>query len=87
MSKTPTPSKTPPKTPMPPAIKFVLATILINAMGFGIVIPVFPTLIMKLGNATIAEATAIGGHLAFTFALFQFVFSPVVGNLSDRFGR
>ncbi len=87
MSKTPTPSKTLPKTPMPPAIKFVLATILINAMGFGIVIPVFPTLIMTLGKATIAEATAIGGHLAFTFALFQFVFSPVVGNLSDRFGR
>jgi MFS transporter, DHA1 family, tetracycline resistance protein len=75
------------KDPMPAAIKFVLATILINAMGFGIVIPVFPKLIMQLGDASIDRATAIGGHLGFTFALFQFVCSPIVGNLSDRFGR
>ncbi len=72
---------------MPPAIKFVLATIFVNSMGFGIVIPVFPQLIMELGNATIAQATAIGGQLSFTFAAFQFLFSPIVGNLSDRFGR
>lgn len=72
---------------MPPAIRFVLATMMINAMGFGILIPVFPKLIMELGNATIAEATAIGGHLSFTFAAFQFIFSPIVGNLSDRIGR
>lgn len=75
------------RAPMPPAIRFVLATMVLNAMGFGLLIPVFPRLIMTLGDATIAEATAIGGHLAFTFAIFQFVCSPIVGNLSDRFGR
>jgi MFS transporter, DHA1 family, tetracycline resistance protein len=75
------------KPPIPPAIKFVLATIFINSMGFGIVIPVFPKLIMELGDATISQATAIGGQLGVTFALFQFIFSPIVGNLSDRFGR
>ena len=80
-------AKAPARPPMAPAIRFVLATMLINAMGFGVMIPVFPTLIMQLGDATIAQATAIGGHLAFTFALFQFVFSPIIGNLSDRFGR
>jgi MFS transporter, DHA1 family, tetracycline resistance protein len=88
MSVSPSPAQSAPqKTPMPPAIKFVLATLFINSMGFGIVIPVFPQLIMELGNATIAQATAIGGHLSFTFAAFQFIFSPIMGNLSDRFGR
>lgn len=75
------------KAPIPSAIKFVLITIAINAMGFGIIIPVTPQLVMELGNARIDQATAIGGWLAFTFAAAQFVFSPVVGNLSDRFGR
>jgi MFS transporter, DHA1 family, tetracycline resistance protein len=73
--------------PIPPAIRFVLATMFLNAMAFGILIPVFPKLVMALSHTTIAQATAIGGNLSFTFAVFQFVFSPVMGNLSDRFGR
>lgn len=77
----------PVRAPTPPAIRFVLITMLINAMGFGLFIPVFPQLIIELGDATMAEATAIGGQLAFAFAVFQFLFSPIVGNLSDRFGR
>ena len=73
--------------PLPPAIKFVLATMLINSIGFGIIIPSFPQLIMSLGHASLSGATAIGGLLSLTYALFQFVFGPVMGNLSDRFGR
>lgn len=73
--------------PLPPAIKFVLATMLINSIGFGIVIPSFPHLIMSLGNATLSEATAIGGLLSLVYALFQFIFGPIMGNLSDRYGR
>ena len=73
--------------PLPPAIKFVLATMLINSIGFGIIIPSFPQLIMSLGHASLSRATAIGGLLSLTYALFQFVFGPVMGNLSDRFGR
>jgi MFS transporter, DHA1 family, tetracycline resistance protein len=76
-----------PATPMPPAVKFVLATIFVNAIGFGIVVPVTPAMVMALGGADIAEATSIGGWLAFTYAATQFLFSPVMGNLSDRFGR
>lgn len=72
---------------MPPAIRLVLAIIAINAIGFGIVIPVTPAMVMELGGVDIAQATAIGGWLAFAYALSQFVFSPVMGNLSDRFGR
>ena len=75
------------RAPLPPAIRFVLATMLINSIGFGIVVPSFPQLIMSLGQATLSEATGIGGLLAVVYALFQFVFGPVMGNLSDRFGR
>lgn len=75
------------RKPLPPAIKFVLATMLINSIGFGIIIPSFPQLIMSLGHASLSGATAIGGLLSLTYALFQFVFGPIMGNLSDRFGR
>ncbi len=76
-----------PKAPTPPAIRFVLATMVINAMGFGIIVPVTPQLLLDLGAGSIDRATAIGGWLALTFAAFQFVCSPIIGNLSDRFGR
>ena len=75
------------RKPLPPAIKFVLATMLINSIGFGIIIPSFPQLIMSLGHASLSGATAIGGLLSLTYALFQFIFGPIMGNLSDRFGR
>jgi len=75
------------RTPLPPAIRFVLATMFVNSVGFGIIIPSFPQLIMSLGDASLSRATAIGGLLSLTYALFQFLFGPVMGNLSDRFGR
>jgi MFS transporter, DHA1 family, tetracycline resistance protein len=75
------------KTPLPPAVKFVLGTMVVNAMGFGIIVPVVPNLVMELGGGGIAHATAMGGWLSFVFAAFQFICSPIVGNLSDRFGR
>jgi MFS transporter, DHA1 family, tetracycline resistance protein len=68
-------------------VKFVLGTMVVNAMGFGIIVPVVPNLVMELGGGGIAHATAIGGWLSFIFAAFQFICSPIVGNLSDRFGR
>lgn len=69
------------------ALRFVLVTLFFNAAAFGIIIPVMPRLVMQLADVDIARATAIGGMLSVTFALFQFVCSPIVGNLSDRFGR
>ncbi len=77
----------PPSDDQGHALRFVLVTLFLNAMSFGIVIPVMPRLVMELGGVGIAEATAIGGMVAVTFALFQFICSPIVGNLSDRFGR
>ena len=76
-----------PLPPIPPAVKFVLAVMVANAVGFGIIIPVTPALVMELSGQGVSEATAIGGGLAFVYAVAQFLFSPLMGNLSDRFGR
>ncbi len=75
------------RPPMPAAIRFALISLALNAVGFGLIIPVVPKLVMELGHTPIEGATAIGGWLSFTFAIFQFIFSPIMGNLSDRFGR
>ncbi len=70
-----------------PALGFIFVTLLIDVTGFGIIIPVIPKLLSGMLNASIAEASAYGGWLVASFAIMQFLFSPLVGNLSDRFGR
>lgn len=71
-----------------PAVGFIFITLLIDVIGFGILIPVIPSLIAHLtGNADVSYSSRIGGWLTFTFAIMQFLFSPVLGSLSDRFGR
>ena len=69
------------------AIGFIFITLLIDVIGFGIIIPVMPGLIEELAHVNVSEASKIGGWLLFAFAVTQFCFSPLVGNLSDRFGR
>ena len=68
-------------------IAFVLLTVLIDTIGFGIILPVLPRLIMEVAHATVSEATRISGFLLLVFAGLQFAFGPVMGNLSDAFGR
>lgn len=68
-------------------VAIVLAAVLIDTIGFGIVIPVLPTLIQQLGQVGLSEATRIGGYLVVVFGIAQFFAGPVLGNLSDRFGR
>ncbi len=65
----------------------ILVTILLDMVGYGIIVPVLPELIKELTGGGVAEAAVIGGWLVFVYAVTQFVFSPVLGNLSDRFGR
>ena len=69
------------------ATTFVLLTVFIYSMGFGIIMPVLPDLIMELEQVSLPEATLIGGYLAASYALFQFLLGPLIGNLSDKFGR
>jgi DHA1 family tetracycline resistance protein-like MFS transporter len=69
------------------AFTFVFVTVLIDMVGFGIILPVMPALIMELTGESVSQASLDGGWLAFSYAIAQFIFGPVIGNLSDRFGR
>ncbi len=69
------------------AFIFVFVTVLVDSIGFGIILPVLPRLIMELTGVTVDRAAAYGGWLSFAYALMQFFCAPVLGNLSDRFGR
>lgn len=69
------------------AVGFIFITLLIDVMGWGLIIPVMPKLISQLKNISVNEASAYGGILLSTYAITQFLFSPVIGNLSDKYGR
>ena len=69
------------------AIGFIFITMLIDITGWGIIIPVIPKLIKELINGDISEAAKYGGWLTFAYAITQFLFAPLIGNLSDKFGR
>lgn len=68
-------------------ILFIFITVVIDAMGIGLILPVMPDLIQELNGGTIGTAAVWGGILATAFAIMQFGFGPTIGNLSDRFGR
>lgn len=70
-----------------PALAFIFITLLLDVTGIGIIIPIFPKLIEQLIDGNISQAAQYGGFLSFAYALMQFVFSPVLGGLSDRYGR
>jgi len=66
---------------------FIFITILIDVIGLGIIIPVIPKLIQELSGEGLSEASRYGGWLMFSYAIMQFLFSPILGGLSDKFGR
>lgn len=68
-------------------VAFIVITTVIDAMGIGLILPVMPDLIENLQGASISEAAIWGGILSASFAVMQLLFSPTLGNLSDRFGR
>jgi DHA1 family tetracycline resistance protein-like MFS transporter len=69
------------------ALIFVAVTVLLDTIGFGLIMPVMPALLVELTGRPVNEAAPLGGWLAFAYAGMQFVWAPVLGNLSDRFGR
>jgi len=69
------------------ALVFIFVAVLIDSIGFGITLPVLPGLIMQLTGVSVDRAAAYGGWLSFVYALMQFFCAPVLGNLSDHFGR
>jgi len=60
---------------------------MLDAMGIGLMVPVMPDLIREISGGTLAEAAIWGGILTTTFAVMQFLFGPIIGGLSDRYGR
>jgi len=70
-----------------PAIGFIFITLLIDVMGLGIIIPVMPKLISELVGGSLSDAARYGGWILFSYSFVQFVCAPIVGGLSDQFGR
>ncbi|MEL7024963.1 MAG: TCR/Tet family MFS transporter [Pseudomonadota bacterium] len=69
------------------AFIFLVISAFISSMGFGLATPVLPKLVMELAGTELAEAARWGGFAVFLYAVMQFVFSPILGALSDRYGR
>lgn len=69
------------------AISFIFITLLIDVTGIGLIIPVVPGLIKELIQGSVSDSSIYSGWLAFSYAVMQFIFAPLLGNLSDRYGR
>lgn len=69
------------------ALAFIFITLLIDVIGLGIILPVLPKLIQQIHGGSISDASRYGGLLTFAYAIMQFLFSPIIGALSDRYGR
>ena len=74
-----------PRTPL--ALTFILMTVTLDAIGIGLIFPVMPDLIESVTGGTLAQAALWGGLLSTSYAVMQFLFGPIIGSLSDRFGR
>ena len=68
-------------------IPFIVATIFMDAVGFGIIMPVLPQLVMEVGRIDLPRAIEVGAWIGLVMAVATFLASPVLGNLSDHFGR
>lgn len=69
------------------ALTFIFVTVLIDIIGWGIIIPVMPHLLSSLGHSDYSQASKVGGWLSATYAIMQFLCAPLLGALSDRYGR
>jgi MFS transporter, DHA1 family, tetracycline resistance protein len=70
-----------------PALGLIALIVFIDMAGIGLIMPVMPSLIMGISHVSVDRAAEIGGLLLFAYAAMQFLFAPVIGGLSDRFGR
>lgn len=69
------------------AVGFIFVTVLVDVIGWGLIIPVIPHLIAGMKQVPVNQASKYGGILLFVYAFMQFIFAPILGNLSDRYGR
>ncbi len=80
-------SSPPPRRPDRAAVAFVFVTILLDTLSLGVIVPVLPRLIVEFEGGDMARAASITGLFGLAWAAMQFMASPVLGALSDRFGR
>jgi DHA1 family tetracycline resistance protein-like MFS transporter len=69
------------------ALAFIAVTLLLDTIGFGLIMPVYPRLLVELTGESLSRAAVYGGWLGFVYAAIQFISAPILGNLSDRYGR
>jgi len=74
-------------TPRTASVAFILVTILLSTLGIGIIIPVLPRLVTSFAGGDLARGSLYYGVFVSVYAAIQFVFAPIIGGLSDRFGR
>ena len=70
-----------------PALRFIFVTLFLDILGIGLIIPILPKLIEQLSGGNVSAASHTYGWLASLYSLMQFLCAPVLGGLSDRFGR
>ena len=71
----------------PHTLRFVMITIFLDAMGFGLIMPVLPRLLMRVGSLPLDAAIDAGAWMSLAMAAASFIAAPVLGNLSDALGR
>ncbi|KAB2668719.1 MAG: TCR/Tet family MFS transporter [Verrucomicrobia bacterium] len=70
-----------------PALGFIFVTLFLDILGVGLIVPILPKLVQQMQGGDIAAASHAVGSLGAIYALMQFLFAPVLGSLSDQFGR
>ncbi|MEO1088360.1 MAG: MFS transporter, partial [Acidobacteriota bacterium] len=85
--ETPSPGASKSREPRQAAMIFIFITLFLNILGIGLVIPVLPELVRGFVGGETAQASRYYGILVAIYALMQFFFAPLLGALSDRFGR
>jgi DHA1 family tetracycline resistance protein-like MFS transporter len=70
-----------------PALIFIFITLFLDILGIGLIVPILPRLIEHLGDGRVDSASFVYGWLVGLYSLMQFIFAPIIGSLSDRFGR
>ena len=69
------------------ALTFVTITVFLDTVGFGVIVPVLPEFLVLIGDVSLSDASALSGYLIFSYAVTNFMFAPMLGNLSDAYGR
>ena len=82
-----TASGAPPRAPRQAALGFIYGAVMMNVVTMGVTAPVFPVLLKTLAHADDAHGARIAGVFGAAWAVMQFIFAPIFGSLSDRFGR